>query len=99
MQETPGCEEIVFIRPHCRLPDPLSAGTRQCAGALISMLAASRFFDWLDQAMERYGITDREYLDHILPRIHDAHLWNIEIAEHEIRLYRERRSNAAKSEE
>jgi hypothetical protein len=64
---------------------------------VFDSIPAGRFCVWLDQALKRFNVTDREYLEHILPRIHEAHLWNTDVAEQEIRLYRERRSNAAKS--
>jgi hypothetical protein len=65
--------------------------------SVFDSVQSGRFFVWFEQALKRFNVTDQEYLEHILPHIHEAHLWNTEIAEKEIRLYRERRSNAAKS--
>jgi hypothetical protein len=76
------------------------ADARQCVGApsfmasVIELQESNRFMLLLNRLLKQYAITEREYLDHVLPNVPNACIWNIDRAEREIRVYRERKAKS-----
>lgn len=56
-------------------------------------VAVGRFCLRLNELLERYGLSDEEYLNKILPGINESNIFNQEVAERAIRKYRERKSH------
>lgn len=49
------------------------------------------FYDRLNELFAMYGITDQEYMDKILPAIPASFIFDAEVAEQHIRVYRARK--------
>lgn len=48
---------------------------------------AGRFFVRLNELLARFNVTEKEYLDRVLPSIPHSQLWSAEAAERAIRKY------------